>query len=232
MSKTRSFLQTIGSLWIGAILIALLLFAMACATAHESVQGSEHALAVFYHSWWFLVLLGVVGLTSLASVASRWPFKRREIGFVCTHVGLAIVLIGSCVTWFAVERGQLILKEGQTSDVFSVEGQDLIELGVDHGPVRASRDLSEALASPFKVVEFGAGPEVSIDGVTARVLKYLPDSEFRLTIHDDSPAPRLVMEVAGISNGERHEDALVPGSVTNIEGVQVSLRTVAGSPVR
>ena len=57
MSPSRSILRSVGSLWFAAVLLVLLLVGMACATVVESTRGAEWALAQFYESWWFRLLM-------------------------------------------------------------------------------------------------------------------------------------------------------------------------------
>ena len=103
-SKFYFMLRGIASLWMGALLLVLLLLAMACATVYESTHGTEQALHVFYRARWFHGLLFLLGLNILAAVVVRYPFTRRQVGFVLTHLGIIAILLGAVTTkFFGVE---------------------------------------------------------------------------------------------------------------------------------
>lgn len=118
MSGLRSFIKTIGSLWLAVVLLMLLLVAMDSATAFESVHGTQRALTVFYKADWFQILLALLGLNILAAVIARYPFSRRQIGMVITHGAILVVLSGAWVTKQWGIDGQLGLREGQMASVF------------------------------------------------------------------------------------------------------------------
>ena len=122
-------LRAIGSLWFAAVLLVLLLVAMACATVFESARGAEQALAAFYGSWWFELLLALLAVNILSALLLRFPFSRRQIGFVLTHGALLVTFAGALVTKHFAVDGQVGLFEGQTVDHFTADGDTLILVG-------------------------------------------------------------------------------------------------------
>ncbi len=125
MSFPRSVLRAVGSLWFAAVLLVLLLVAMACATVVESTDGTERALADFYTDWWFKALLALVGVNVLAAMLLRFPFTRRHIGFVLTHGGIIVTLLGALVTQHHGVNGRVALAEGESADQFTAGGETL-----------------------------------------------------------------------------------------------------------
>jgi hypothetical protein len=58
---------------------------------------------------------GILGANILCAALIRFPWKRRQTGFVITHAGLLIVLAGS---WFSLkygDEGQVAMLEGETA---------------------------------------------------------------------------------------------------------------------
>ena len=74
---------------------------------------------MFYRSDWFRLLLLLLGVNVAAALLIRWPFKRRQTGFVITHVSILLILAGSLMTSRVGVDGQLGLAEGQTADQFA-----------------------------------------------------------------------------------------------------------------
>ena len=89
--EVRRLLRAIGSLWFAAALLVLLPAAMACATVFEQSHGAKQTLAVFYNSWWFETLLGLMAVNVTAAVLVRLPITSKQIGFVITHASILLV---------------------------------------------------------------------------------------------------------------------------------------------
>ena len=122
----RRFLRTFGSLWFAAVLLILLLVSMASATAYESAHGAAQALAVFYLSWWFEGLFGLLALNILASMLVRWPFSRKLAGFVVTHTSILVILAGALVTQRYAIDGMLRISEGQSETHLTDQSQQTL----------------------------------------------------------------------------------------------------------
>ncbi len=116
----RTFLVTalraLASLKLAIFLLLALAAVLAVATLLETAHGRQYAGWYVYHSRWFVALLGLLAGNILAATAVRFPRKRRQIGFVLTHVGLLILLGGAVWTFRSGIDGQLVLAEGETGD--------------------------------------------------------------------------------------------------------------------
>ncbi len=112
MRTHSSWLTTLGSLWFAAVILVLLLVAMAFATIYETLYGTERALQEYYHSWWFAGLLGLLAANVAATLIVRFPFTRRQIGMVVTHLSILMVLGGALVTQSRGLNGRLVIAEG------------------------------------------------------------------------------------------------------------------------
>lgn len=88
---------------------------VAWGTVVESMYNSEYASLVVYKSGWFGALLILLWINIFSSTISRIPFKKHHTGFVITHIGLLILLIGGYITNSYGIDGQLIIPEKQTN---------------------------------------------------------------------------------------------------------------------
>jgi ResB-like family len=117
--------NALASLKLAVVLLAVLVVVMAVGTIVETHYGAQVARRVVYGALWFDALLCVLAINVLFSALKRWPWKRVHLGFVATHLGIIILLLGCFINrHFAVE-GQIGLAEGETADSFRVEGQSL-----------------------------------------------------------------------------------------------------------
>lgn len=105
----RRLLETLGSLRLAIVLLGLFTLCLAGATAVESAVGARAAQDLVYRAWWFVLLLGLLALNVLGAAVKKYPWRRHQTGFLITHAGLLILLLGGLLTaWFGVE-GQMVL---------------------------------------------------------------------------------------------------------------------------
>jgi hypothetical protein len=105
-----------GSIYLALMLIALLALYVIIGTFLESFSGSHlYAAAYTYHSPLFNVILGLFFVNILFSALRRWPFKKRHIPFLITHLGLLMILSGVILKNRYGVQGNLHLNEGEGS---------------------------------------------------------------------------------------------------------------------
>ena len=85
---------------------------LATATVLESEYGTRAAHVMVYGTGWFYTLLLLLGTNVLCAALSRFPWKRRHIGFVVTHTGILTILVGSFLTARYGIDGSLPVYEG------------------------------------------------------------------------------------------------------------------------
>jgi hypothetical protein len=73
--------------WLGSIQFAvpILIFvavALGWGTYLESTQSARVAKSVVYGSMWFLILMGLVCVSLIFAVVTRYPWKRKHVGFI------------------------------------------------------------------------------------------------------------------------------------------------------
>ncbi len=210
-SDSRPFLRALGSLWLAAVLLVLLLVAMACATVFEAQHGTERALATFYKSSWFQVALALLALSIVATLALHFPFVKHQFGFVLTHGAILLILAGALITREWGVDGQVGIAEGQTVSEFGVR-QDSLTItrrsmpnrAVPTPEDRAEVDLPGPVFGGFEPVEDLQGPELSWGDVRIAVKGYLPNRTRQRRIVDDNPRLYPAVEVAwtGAESGE------------------------------
>jgi hypothetical protein len=120
------FLKFFGSLKLAVVVLLFLAMSMAAGTILESRQNARVAAQVVYRSWWFNGLLALLAVNVAAAALTRWPWKRRHIGFVITHAGI-ITLLGGCSAAFHYgTEGMLEMRVGQPpANLVRVEDQAL-----------------------------------------------------------------------------------------------------------
>src|ERR1700687_1576260 len=95
----RKVLEFFGSLKLAVLLLVAITAVLAGATYYESAESTQAVMLRVYRTGGFNGLLALLAVNIAAAALTRWPWKRKHIGFVITHIGL-IVLLGGCSAAF------------------------------------------------------------------------------------------------------------------------------------
>lgn len=95
-------LAPFSSLRMAVMLIIAITVVIGVATYYERDFGRHAAAVKIYHAWWFSALWGLIALNIFGAAAVRFPWKRRQLGFVVVHAGLLLLIAG-----FWQSRGRL-----------------------------------------------------------------------------------------------------------------------------
>ena len=128
----------LASLKLAVISLASLSGVLCYATFFNSWHGLTAAQEVIYQSKGFALLLAFLGMNILCAALIRYPWTKRQTGFVITHAGLLIVIFGSWWSAQYADEGQLGMLEGQTSS----------ELIQTHKPVLLVKSLDPHTGKP------------------------------------------------------------------------------------
>jgi hypothetical protein len=115
----------LASVKLAVLSIAGLAGSLAYATWFEKRYGSDAVRVCVYEGPWFSILLAFLATNILCAALIRFPWKRRQTGFVVTHAGLLVLIFGS---WWGFQYS----KEGQAG---AVEGKTVSQLVVTRAPV-------------------------------------------------------------------------------------------------
>jgi hypothetical protein len=128
--KKNPIFQFLASLKLAVILLVTLAIILSVATFYESIYDTKTAQYLVYRSPLFALFLGFLGINLTASALMRYPWKKAQTGFVVTHLGIILVLIGSLVTMFKGLDGTMALEEGESSAKVTID-QPVLYFGRD-----------------------------------------------------------------------------------------------------
>ncbi len=114
-------LRGLGALKLAVALIAVYAAVLVWATAVEKVHGTEAAHSIVYGAGWFVGLNALLAINILAAVAIRFPWRRRQAGFVVAHLGVVVLLIGCLFSWLWGVQAQLSVVEGRSAHLALVD---------------------------------------------------------------------------------------------------------------
>jgi hypothetical protein len=133
----------LASLKLAVILLTTLAAVLAYATFYESYEGTPAVQEHVYRSKGFALLMALLGVNILCAALIRFPWKRRQTGFVVTHAGLLIVLVGSFISIKTTDDGLVRLAETSSTATYIRESKPVFRVQkVDpHDPDKVERSF-------------------------------------------------------------------------------------------
>ena len=104
------------SVKLAVVLISVLIVASIAGTLYETSFDARVARAYIYNAWWFNLWLTILCLNLTCSAFSRWPWKRHHTGFLLTHLGIIVLLVGAMIGRHWGIEGTMTLFKGQPPD--------------------------------------------------------------------------------------------------------------------
>ncbi len=140
----------LASLKLAVFSLSSLAASLAFATWFESSYGTTAAQDYVYKSTWFAVLLAFLAINILCAALIRFPWKTRQTGFVITHAGLLVLILGSYWSMRTADEGTVGMLEGETRS----------EMVRRNDPVIRVRELDPHTQEPGRSYElhFKPGP--------------------------------------------------------------------------
>jgi len=119
----------LGGVYFAIFLVLSAALFVIVGTGLESWTDS-HAFAAkwTYSHPLFQGLLALFFLNIFLAALRRWPFKKRHIPFLMTHLGLLMIIGGTLTKNLFGVQGRLILKEGSGTGVFFLDHSEEVAL--------------------------------------------------------------------------------------------------------
>lgn len=114
LNAVEAVYRFLASLKLAVITISSLAASLAFATWLESSYGTAAAQDLVYKATWFAVLLAFLAINVLCAALIRFPWKKRQTGFVITHAGLLILIAGSYIGFRTSDEGMMAMLEGES----------------------------------------------------------------------------------------------------------------------
>jgi hypothetical protein len=201
--KTSAFwyiVHRFGSLGFAVILLLTIAAATGGATLVESVSSTAAAQYYVYRNPFFLLWLVFLILNLACAALTRWPWQFKHLGFVVTHAGIILLLLGGAVgRWLGFEAF-VTLRSGQP-------GTDRLH----------TRQTVLLVSSPQGDGLFSTPIELEVSPPSAEnpLVLSVPGSESGLQIRLDGASERL----------QPHEELVNSGQPGDPPGILLRFRT-------
>ncbi len=170
----KKILKSLASLKLAVVIILGIAVICAYGTIIESRYDAIRAQKLVYHSWWSYLIFGCLIVNLSAVMVDRWPWKKRHIAFLCAHIGIIILLIGSLITRYYGVDGSLRFSIGEKAQFLVLpESEVIIYSSLDGSAIRRVTEpikVDFLLNTPSKEnpIDFSSG------GQSIEVVDYSP----------------------------------------------------------
>lgn len=125
----RALIRFLGGIYLALFLIGSTAVWVIAGTFIEAATDSHaHASYYSYGNPFFLALLGGYFVNILVSALRRWPFRRKHVGFLITHLGLLMLLSGTIIKVVFGTQGVLGLTEGASTSRIFIPGTEVLHV--------------------------------------------------------------------------------------------------------
>jgi hypothetical protein len=144
--------RRLGSLRLAVLLLPVLAVVLFLGTLMESWHDRQVAQQLVYQTWWFVALLVLLGLNILCAALKKRPWKKHQVGFLVTHLGLLVLVGGGLIDSLLGSSGQLFLVDSDSAR-YARSGRHSAGQAIDRATqvirVQRSRQHEDGLNAPF-----------------------------------------------------------------------------------
>ena len=189
--KRNKVFQFLASIKLAVILFVFFAIILATATFYESTYDTPTAQHLVYKSPFFAVFLALFFVNIFCSTAMRYPWKKKQVGFVVTHAGILTLLVAAAISMVTGVDGSMIIQEGQSSKRIMLNDPVFF---VGH-PSQSMKEYPAEFRWRPPTAENPAVVKLS-DGLTAEVTEYIHHSRLH-TYFQEAPqgVPALEMRI-------------------------------------
>ncbi len=176
----------LGSIQLAVPVMALVALAMAWGTYLESKHGVQTSRATVYGAWWFMVLMALICVSLIFAVVTRYPWKKKHVGFITVHAALLMLICGGFWSLFGRLEGHIALEEGTSSNILETDGE---VLQVSEFKVGTPTVLGDAKAPHHAA-------NLNIAGTPIQVLDFWDNTNEERYVANDAPQQLRAVELS------------------------------------
>ncbi len=160
-----------------------------------------------------------------AALILRYPFGKKDAGFILAHMGILSVLAGSLITQEFGVDGQIVLTEGQSTSVMGVN-QDTVSVRNRETGKTVNFENGRNALSDFNRINDLSIPVITGESWQAEILEYVPDSAWRDVVEDSNPQVSPAIEIALTHESEKRTSWVFANQPGHVGPLEVSFRAV------
>lgn len=208
-----------------AVLLLVYAFSMAYATFLENDYGTPTAKALIYEAKWFELIMILLILNFMGNIARYRLWRREKLPVLVFHLAFVFIFIGGAITRYISFEGQMVIREGETSNEI-VTDKHFFKIQIeDKGDVLNYQDVPYLMSPLHK--DFNATYDFHGKEVKVKTLDYVQRKKDSL-IADPNGAEYL--HLVSTAETGRQNIYIKPGETKSINGTLVTFnRAIDGA---
>jgi cytochrome c-type biogenesis protein CcsB len=208
-----------------AVLLLFYAFSMAYATFLENDYGTPTAKALIYEAKWFELIMVLLILNFIGNIARYRLWKREKWPVLVFHLSFILIFIGGAITRYISFEGQMVIREGETSNEI-VTDKHFFKIQIENkGDVLNYQDVPYLMSPLHK--NFNATYDFHGKDIKVKTLDYVQRKKDSL-IADANGAEYL--HLVSTAETGRQNIYIKPGETKSINGTLVTFnRAIDGA---
>ncbi|MCW3167222.1 cytochrome c biogenesis protein CcsA [Chryseobacterium sp. 09-1422] len=208
-----------------AVLLLVYAFSMAYATFLENDYGTPTAKALIYEAKWFELIMIVLILNFVGNISRYRLWKREKWPVLVFHLAFILIFIGGAITRYVSFEGQMVIREGETSNEI-VTDKHFFKIQIENkGDVLNYQDVPYLMSPLHK--NFNATYDFHGKEIKVKTLDYVQRKKDSL-IADPNGAEYL--HLVSTAETGRQNIYIKPGETKSINGTLVTFnRAIEGA---
>lgn len=115
-------LNLLGSIQFAMGLLLILVLVLIASSITEAQMGRQYVDSYFYNAKWFELFLSAIFINIFASTVVKMSKSLKDrFGFVSTHAGILILIVGAIISKYYGIEGTIRLNEGGNTNLLSMD---------------------------------------------------------------------------------------------------------------
>ena len=194
----RKFFDFLFSMQFAGTLMLIFAGVIGAATFVENDLGTLAARIIVYDSHWFEVLLLLMSISMFGSIFKYKLYQRKKYTVLIFHISFIIILIGSGITRYLGEEGNMRIREGEASNQI-ISQNSYVLVSVNNGMFKYNYS-DKKLFNPFRKNNYSKTLYFNNESSNISLLRFVPNAAE--TIVDDPNGKPIISVVTMGRNGQ------------------------------
>ena len=226
----KSIISILFSPKMALTLLFVFAASMATATFVENDFGTQTARTVIYNSWWFELVMVLLGMNFIANIFRYKLYRKQKWPVLLFHIAFIVILIGAGISRYTGFEGVMRIREGASSNIM-ISDKNYLQLhvaGQKENPILQK----EIYFSPIQDNNIKVEKTIEGEAVSISFKEFIPDAREKLVKVGENKGAEF-MELV-LSAGKGRETIYIQKGSSKVIGThehEISFQSEVGSGI-